>query len=316
MMPLNSTTTCCHVFSYSREFHRWQLVYYKPTDTKQYLDFYSCHPRHVKHNVPFNLARRICTIVPDPSLREARLEDLKHTLIARKYPENLVTTGITKAKSIPLTTLRTPTQKNNQDVIAYVSTYDPNQDNIFQKIYDNIPFLKSSTRMDNALSNVKIINSKRQAPSLKKLLTKAKFDGQNIHSKMVTKCCNARCKLCLNLVESSEVYFFNAETHFQIKYDMNCNSKYVIYVLFCAQCNEYYIGETDDLRKRTNLHRSHIENMSTTSLSVSQHIAKCASKLKIKFRIIPFYKVRTQTKISLLNMESYFIAKFKPSLNR
>jgi hypothetical protein len=31
-------------------------IYYKPTDTYQYLHVASCHPRHTKHAIPYNLA--------------------------------------------------------------------------------------------------------------------------------------------------------------------------------------------------------------------------------------------------------------------
>ena len=37
-------------------------IHYKPTDTKQYLDFSSCHPAHTKRSIPYNVARRICMI--------------------------------------------------------------------------------------------------------------------------------------------------------------------------------------------------------------------------------------------------------------
>ena len=38
-------------------------IFYKPTDTHQYLDYRSCHPKHTKQNIPYCLARRICSIV-------------------------------------------------------------------------------------------------------------------------------------------------------------------------------------------------------------------------------------------------------------
>jgi hypothetical protein len=49
-------------------------IYHKATDTKQYLHFKSCHPRTTKNNIPYNLARRICTIVIEPGLRKQRLK--------------------------------------------------------------------------------------------------------------------------------------------------------------------------------------------------------------------------------------------------
>lgn len=51
-------------------------IFYKATDTKQYLEYGSCHPRQTKNTVPFTLARRICTIVTDSDLRTKRLNEL------------------------------------------------------------------------------------------------------------------------------------------------------------------------------------------------------------------------------------------------
>ena len=63
-------------------------IYYKPTDTHQYLNFKSCHPRHVKNNIPYCLAKRICTIVIEKELRKQRLEELTIFLRKQNYPEN------------------------------------------------------------------------------------------------------------------------------------------------------------------------------------------------------------------------------------
>ncbi|XP_062579478.1 uncharacterized protein LOC134241451 [Saccostrea cucullata] len=52
-------------------------IYYKPTDTHQYLHFNSCHPRHTKRAIPYNLARRICTIVNKETTKIQRLQELK-----------------------------------------------------------------------------------------------------------------------------------------------------------------------------------------------------------------------------------------------
>ena len=40
----------------------WMDLYYKPTDTQRFLPFIFSHPKHCKRNIPFCLARRICTI--------------------------------------------------------------------------------------------------------------------------------------------------------------------------------------------------------------------------------------------------------------
>ena len=73
-------------------------IYYKPTDTKQYLDYNSCHPRNIRRNVPFNLARRICTIVEDESLRHKRLEELKVCLTKKHYHSAVIEYSIEKLR--------------------------------------------------------------------------------------------------------------------------------------------------------------------------------------------------------------------------
>lgn len=69
-------------------------IYYKETDTHQYLDYYSCHPRHTKSNIPYTLARRICALVSKENLQNKRLKELKTFLKKQNYPESLIENGI------------------------------------------------------------------------------------------------------------------------------------------------------------------------------------------------------------------------------
>ena len=73
-------------------------IYYKGTDSHQYLDFFSCHSRHVKQNTPHALARRICTIVTKDDIRNIRLGELDTFLTNKNYPKKLINNGIEKAK--------------------------------------------------------------------------------------------------------------------------------------------------------------------------------------------------------------------------
>ena len=41
------------------------IVFNKETDADNYLNFTSCHPRHTKENIPFNLARRVRALTDD-----------------------------------------------------------------------------------------------------------------------------------------------------------------------------------------------------------------------------------------------------------
>ena len=57
----------------------WMNIYSKPTDAKRYVPCASNYPQRCLRNIPFCLARRICTIVEDNAKRK-RLSELKTSL--------------------------------------------------------------------------------------------------------------------------------------------------------------------------------------------------------------------------------------------
>ena len=58
----------------------WMDLYHKPTDTQRCLPFTSSHPNHCKRNIPFCLARRICTIAENNVEKLMDLENLRLNL--------------------------------------------------------------------------------------------------------------------------------------------------------------------------------------------------------------------------------------------
>ena len=130
-------------------------IYFKETDSMQYLNFHSCHPKHTKTSIPYNLARRICTIVSDSNVREIRLSELQAVLRKRNYPEMLISQGIKKAKSTPRNELLIPPIKNDEEVTSYVSTYNPNNTEMFSILKNNLHFLTSNQTMHDALSKIR-----------------------------------------------------------------------------------------------------------------------------------------------------------------
>ena len=154
-------------------------IFYKATDTHQYLNFKSCHPTHTKRNIPYNLARRICSIVTDENIRNQRLEELNVFLSAQKYPEKLILSAIEEAKKIPQEILRT-TRKNVKDpyLIPFVTTYNPKHVNIFQEAMKNFNIIERDQELQQLIHRSDLLQSQRQPPNLKKLLTKAKFNSK------------------------------------------------------------------------------------------------------------------------------------------
>ena len=69
-------------------------IYYKPTDSKQYFLYTSCHPKHTRNSIPYNLARRLKMIVSEDNTLLVRLEELKTFLLKQKYSSSLIDDSI------------------------------------------------------------------------------------------------------------------------------------------------------------------------------------------------------------------------------
>ena len=137
-------------------------IFYKETDSKQYLLFNSCHPRYTKINIPYNIARRLRTIVSEDHVIQTRTKELKSFLIKQKYLLQIIEYGINRAMSLDKDILRTVKEKSEEKTIPYVSTYNPKDPEMFRVIPDNVPILKEDDKMRNILSKYNLIKSKRQ----------------------------------------------------------------------------------------------------------------------------------------------------------
>ena len=157
-----------------------------------------------------------------------------------------------------------------------------------------------------------MITSFCHPPNLKKLLTSAKLPTDNQPNMCnVSKCKRDRCKCCLHIIEGDTFVFSHTNTRFKVSCNFNCLSKYVVYVLVCNNCQQYYIGlTTNHLCSRMTVHRQQIQNTDLRKLKVSKHIASCSKHLDIKFAVFPFFQVKNESLTVLRRKESFFINKF------
>ena len=290
-------------------------IFYKPTDSKSYLLFSSCHTKHTKTNIPFSLARRLKLIISNPNTLQIRFEELIEFLRNQGYPLSLITRGIEKANALDRGELLNQTQNNKsnqKNIIPLINTHNPLNPKVFEIIRADIDILRRDTDMKAVLENTSFINSKRQPPNLKTLLTRAKF-SENTRTGKVSKCNRGNCGLCKHLIEASE-YTFKCGITKKLKYDMTCTVKNVIYVLICDGCGYEYIGESGNLRARMRVHRQQSTYPELMKLNVNKHIFRCATS-KTKFKVFPFFKMEEESIALRRKKEKDFIKHLKPALN-
>ena len=119
----------------------WMKIYSKPTDSKPYVSFLSNQPKPCLKNIPLCLTRCICMIVENKHVRYMKLKEQRTVLKTQKYPKMFAEKGIEKALTIPQEGPRSEKLKNKDDILLFISTYNPNNPNMFpkvRKIYENL----------------------------------------------------------------------------------------------------------------------------------------------------------------------------------
>ena len=98
-------------------------IYYKDTNSHDYLHYNSHHPEHVKKNIPYTLAKKIIVFCSSCFV-DKRLDELRRSLLACGYPANVINKGFHNAR------LQGPAPDPNSKKrpLPFVTTYNSNLD--------------------------------------------------------------------------------------------------------------------------------------------------------------------------------------------
>ena len=248
-------------------------VYYKDTNTHDYLNYDSHHPTHVKDNIPYCLAKNIIVFTSDEETMEENLEDLKKWLLDCGYPNNIIEKGIHNAR------LQGPANApTNKPVMPFVSTYYSNYDNgNVLSTTKNLIQNSKNKQIKEVFKDVKFINAYRQPPNLLRQVTTAQFFTEIRSDKRgITLCGRPNCKICNLYLQECDSFRTANGTLWEIRCQITCNSKNVIYYQVCSFCSRVSnTGKTDNLRERTNNHISCCRNGTGSDL-FDLHVYQCA----------------------------------------
>ena len=275
-------------------------VYYKPTNSHDYLHFGSFHPDHTIQNIPYNLAKRIIVFCSDEEVMEGRLIELENLLKQCDYPVETIRKGFHNAR------LQGPANKKTKkdDIMAFVHQNMSNYK--FSHIISNAKTLFENARSDeirHIFKDTRFVEAMRQPKNIIRTLTTTKRQ-QNVEIEpkpgMVT-CTDSRCELCsLGYIEEYTSLTTSSGKVWEIKSHINCNSRNVLYYLECLFCNEITkTGKTKTrLRERLNNHRSECGTGRTTDV-FDKHCHECGAHTLQEpyFRVRAFMKLSTPEKL-------------------
>ena len=187
----------------------------------------------------------------------------------------IIKKGLQNALSIPQEEFRQVKQKYPENILPFINMFNPKNTQIFNIIKSSVKFLETNEvpRFDKEL---KVIQSRRQAPDLKKLLTKVEFKSGEPY---VKACGDKRCECCSYLLLSNAYKFKNVEVTFKLKIRFTCDSSNLIHVVIGSNCKEEYIRETGinllKLRDRVRIYRQYIRQEHYQQLKVEGHLRTC-----------------------------------------
>ena len=207
--------------------------------------------------------------------------------------------------------MRTLKTISNDNSLPFITTYNPNNPNFYEIIDKSVEYLKRNEV--DGFENLRIIKSKRQAPNLKKILTKAEFSQKQV---VVFKCPDKICECCASLLLGNSYTFKNVYKTFILKAHFSCDSSNLLYVVICPTCREEYTGETGvgrtKLRDRSESIDNVSGNLSIKKLKVEEHLRTCG---KGTFKMFPLLQMRSSQIDLRGSYEKNFFKKYKTKLN-
>ena len=166
--------------------------------------------------------------------------------------------GISKALALSKESLFSCKKKEENKIIPFVHTYNPNNPNMFQIIHDSLPVIRNDSLLKTAFKDTKLLSSKWQSRNLKQILTKAAFFSKKRLTGGVKICGNKRCKTCPHFNETDQINLGPKQTEFHIRFPFTCHTKNLIYCITCQGCKKQCIGETGDILRNRVMLLSHL----------------------------------------------------------
>lgn len=231
-------------------------LYTKPTDSHLYLMPTSCHPRHTFKGVPKGLATRIRRICSSSALYHQEGNQLKSNLCKRGYKAHTVQAAIDEMAGHDRQDLLRYKENNNSSRVPLVTTYHPVLKNLNGVLKKNLPILHSNKRMVEVFKEPPMAAFRRPR-NLKDMVVRTRLENPLPNGGFRT-CSDRRCLLCKHSSDTDSFKSPVTGRSYRILGNLSCQTNNCVYLISCKVCQKQYVGETGDLRRRINNHRSTI----------------------------------------------------------
>ena len=247
-------------------------LYTKPTDSHNYLNYNSAHPRHCRDGIPYSQFLRLKRICSKEETFTHQCREMSKNFIKADYPPIVISDAFARVFHSDRHTLLNPhldeeKDDKEEDKTFLITTFHPNFkecDKIIERNWDLLD-KSSSTR---PLLKLNLIKGKRRAKNLRDILVRAILpriretnDRQKQHVvKAKQQPCNkAYCQYCQLINKSGIIRSIVTNKDYNTRSKVTCRSNNIVCCLCCNICGKHYVGQTK--RPLVERLREHIRNI-------------------------------------------------------
>lgn len=262
----------------------------------------SCHASHTIRNLPIGEFIRIKRNCSDAQEYDKQKLVVKNKLLARSYPQWSIDRAMARVQNIQRESLfgKKPKVKLKpiENKITFSTIYSPQFPSIVAIIKKHLPLLSIDDTIRKIIPNgIQYVSSR--APTLGTILSPSLFLSNKpnntnwLTTKGFHKCGHNICTAC-RFAENAHTFcsLGDGKSH-EIKSYINCNTKYVIYLISCTECNIQYVGCTKNaLKIRIRRHLSDVNKaMALNVSSASRHFQQVHNNNLTSFKFMGIERV-------------------------
>ncbi|XP_059827357.1 divergent protein kinase domain 1C isoform X2 [Hypanus sabinus] len=214
-------------------------IFYKPTDSHNYLDYTSSHPAQCKNVIPYSLFLCLYCICSQDEAFHSRTFQMSSFFQDRDFSSGIVKDALTRISSTSCTSALNPSSRHySRDRVPLVLTYHPTSLQIQHIILRNFRHLQQDPTTKYIFPSLPLSAFCRDR-SLRDYL---------VHTSLPTELppgiypCKRKCYTCLHTSPLTTIP--GPRQSFQVRQHFTCESAGVVYCILCSRCGLLYIGET------------------------------------------------------------------------
>ena len=289
--PTNLGVEFLDVWLYFKDGLLQTKPYSKPCDNHQYLSPISCHPTHTIKNIPYGIAYRLVKLTSEHSEYIKSKDEFSNYLKTRGYSKNCIEEAFNKVEKLDRINLynsnrnldleidinnETHDIKNHARNYPFVCDFNPDLPPVGKFISKHKYLLKLDPKTCKVINPDNVFVSYRGNKTIKDLLVSSKLKNENIvesnNNKVGCFKCDKKCKVCEKFMTCPEyITSYHTEKRFNFKHYLNCEVRFVLYIINDTVCKRSYVGSTENtFRGRWANHKSHIRKVLATC-EISKH---------------------------------------------